>query len=134
MPQQPNRIEKLISETETYNGEVLTKPTHTPVPSKSEGGDKKEKRLEDRSRLFPFAQSKSSDSVKKKLNMGSALKPSSSTPLPSKSVDNIVKKSESTTPKSSEQPSRKILNFENSMNVNILDQIMSGMSNHVKKE
>jgi len=126
--QQPNRIEKLITETETYIGEGVNKPTHS-VPSKSEVGDKKEKRLEDRSRLFPFQHCKSSDSVKKKLNMSSTPKPS--TPLP-KPADHNVKKSEST-PKVAE-PSRKILSFENSMNVNILDQIMSGMSNHVKKE
>ena len=141
-------FEKLISETDSLT--VVSKKSEKREKSPKLETERKEKTVDERqnmSRLFP-GQIKA-DSIKKKLAMTPQTSPRMSTSdisrnsqhqkLLVKPSDNssfkpseILKKSSVDSPKSD---IRKALNFDNPpRSINILDQIMSNMSNSVKKD
>jgi len=141
-------FEKLISETDSLT--VVHKKSERREKSPKLETERKEKSVDERqnmSRLFP-GQIKA-DSIKKKLAMTPQTSPRMSSSDISrnsqhqkvlvKPSDNssfkpseILKKSSVDSPKSD---IRKVLNFDNApRSINILDQIMSNMSNSVKKD
>lgn len=145
----PPIFEKTISEPDSL---AQPKKGVTTQPNPEVGGERKDK---ERALLFPHRLS-SVDTAKKKLSMSSSSPHKSVSSSPQvksgdtflrkpeggslgkvsevKAGENILRKHEGGSLGRMAETGRKSLNFDSPINVNILDQIMSGMSGNTAKK